>query len=74
MLPFDLGHVKNNLNAGHLQCISGLVHTSKSNDGAGIDQALPITGQATSGQLELSVHLLWLMQGMLEKNTPNVLL
>ena len=74
MLLFDLGHIKNNSNAGYLRCISGLVHTSKSDNDTDIDQVLPIMAQATSGQLELSMHLLWLMQETSEKNTPNVLL
>ena len=74
MLLFDLGCVKNSLNAGHLRCISGLVRTSKSDNDTDIDQVLPITVRATSGQLELGVHLLWLMQEMSEKSTPNVLL
>ena len=74
MLFFDLGHIKNNLNGGHLRCISDLVHTSKSDGDAGIDQVLIITAWNTGDKLELSVHLLWLAQEMSEKNTPNVLL
>ena len=57
-LFFNLGCVKNNSNAGHLQCISGLVHTGKSDDDKDLDWILRIAAQATSAELELSVHLL----------------
>ena len=73
-LFFDLGCIENNLNAGHLQCISGLVHTRKSDDDKDLDWILLITVQATSTELESSMHLLCLAQEMSEKNTPNVLL
>ena len=39
-----------------------------------INWTLLITAQATSAELELSMHLLWLTQETSEKNTPNVLL
>ena len=57
-----------------LRCLSGLVRTRKSDDDTDIDQVLLIVALATGDELELSVHLLWLMQEMSEKNTPNVLL
>ena len=47
--------------------------TGKSDDDKDFDWILLITAQATSDQLESSVHLLCLMQETLEKNTPNVL-
>ena len=73
-LFFDLGCVKNNSNAGHLRCISGLVRTGKSDNDKDPDWILLITVWATSDQLELSVHLLCLTQETSEKNKPNVLL
>ena len=67
--------LKNNSNVQRaLQCISGLVHTRKSDDDASIDWVLLIAALATGDELELSVHLLWLAQETSEKNTPNVLL
>ena len=67
--------LQNNSNGAHLRCIFGLVCTSRSHDGTDIDWFLLIAVLATTGdKLELSVHLLWLVQEMLEKNTPNVLL
>ena len=72
-LFFDLGCVKNSLNTGHLRCLSGLVCTSESDNGAGLDCSLPIMAQF-SDQPGLSVHLLWLMQEMSKKNTPSFLL
>jgi hypothetical protein len=72
MLPFDLGRVENDSNAGHLRCISGLVRTGKSDDDADIDRVLPIAARATSAELALGAQLLWLAQEMSEKNTPNV--
>ena len=62
MLFFDLGRVENNLNGGHLWCISGLACTSKSDNDTDIDQVLLIAAWATSDQLELSMNLLWLTQ------------
>ena len=62
MLPFDLGHVAKQLEWRALQCMSGLVHTGKSDNDTDLDWALPIVAQATSDQLESSVHLLWLAQ------------
>ena len=73
-LFFDLGCVKSSLNTGHLRCLSGLVCTSESDNGAGLGCSLPTMAQATSDQLGLSVHLLWLMQEMSKKNTPSFLL
>ena len=43
-------------------------------DDKDLDWILCIMVQATSAELELSVHLLCLTQEMSEKNTPNVLL
>ena len=47
---------------GILCWLAGLVHTSGSDDGAGLNQILLIVAQATSTELELSVYLLWLVQ------------
>ena len=74
MLFFDLGRVEKNSNGGHLRCLSGLVRTGGSHDDTDIDRALLIAALATGGELESSIHLLWLTQETSEKNTPNVLL
>ena len=62
MLLFDLGRVAKQPEWRALRCISGMVRTGKSDDDADLDWTLPIAARATSGQLESSVHLLWLAQ------------
>ena len=59
---------KNNLNGGHLRCLSGSVCASESHDDTGLDWTLLIVVQATSAELELSVYVLGLTQEMSEKN------
>ena len=61
-LFFDLGRVEKQLEWRALRCISGLVRTGKSGDDADIDPVLLIAALATGGELESSVHLLWLAQ------------
>ena len=66
--------MKNHSDGGHLQCLSGSVHTGESSDGTGLDWTLLIAAQATSTELELCVYVLSLMQEMSEKNIGCVLL
>ena len=56
-LFFDLGCVEKQLEWRALRCISGLVHTGKSDDDKDLDWILLIAARATSAELESSVHL-----------------
>ena len=55
-----------------LRWLSSMVRAVGSDDVADLDQILLIAARATSAQLELSVHLLWLAQETSDKKQPDV--